>query len=262
MQGRDESFISTLVKAAEKTISEGYYNIKEGRLSHASLVDSILSCKDIPVIAEVKFRSPAQGQLREEGDVAAIARAYERGGARGISVLTEPKHFLGSLQYLKKVKESVAIPVLMKDIVIDPVQLEAAQAVGADAVLLIASIFGSNLGRHSLGKLIDHAHARNLEVLLEVHTDEEYGLALESAADLVGINNRDLSTLRVSLDVSKRLLKGRRKTKPVICESGFSERKEMEQLRSLGADGFLVGSALMKATDIEAAVRALTGVTD
>ena len=249
-----------MADTAKRTVSEGYYDVAEVKAPRRSLRSAIRTCPRVPIVTEVKFRSPAEGSLRTGGDdPAEIARGYERGGAVGISVLTEPRHFEGRIEYLSSVKRAVSLPVLMKDIVVDPVQVEAARRVGADAVLLMASIFGAGLSEVPMEKMIDLAHSKELEVLLEAHTDDEYELALSSKADVIGINNRDLETLEVSLDTSKRLLRLGKGSKTVISESGLSRRDQLLELRALGADGFLIGSSLMKSKNIEEAVRELAG---
>ncbi|HEV2389162.1 MAG TPA: indole-3-glycerol-phosphate synthase, partial [Nitrososphaerales archaeon] len=184
---------------------------------------------------------------------------------------TEPRHFDGDIRYLQLVKKAVKVPVLMKDVIIDPVQIDAGAKVGADAVLFIAAIFANGLARASLGDMFSRARERGLEVLYEAHTEKEYMLALESEADVVGINNRNLDTLEVSLSTSKRLLAAGKATrerlkktgkyKPVISESGIKTKREIVELRELGADGFLIGSAFMKSADLEAKVRTLTGAS-
>ncbi len=259
MQRPNRSFIYTLVESARKTISEGYYRVEEVKLPRRSLRSAIRPGPRIPIIAEVKFRSPAEGSLRAAENVVGIASSYESGGAAGISVLTEPKHFEGRIEYLPSVKRAISLPVLMKDIVVAPVQIEAANRIGADAILLMASIFRAGLADLPLEAMIGLAHSKGLEVLLESHTQEEYLLALASSADVVGINNRNLETLAVSLDTSRRLLLTGKASKTVISESGLSKRSELVELRSLGADGFLVGSSLMRSKDIEEAVRELAG---
>jgi len=275
-RGRNESnFIFTLARSAAQSIAEGYYRdlgeLPAGGLEHRSLKDSILRSKHTPLIAEIKFTSPAEGKLRPAGDVKKIARSYERGGVSGISVLTEPKHFDGDLRYLPLVKKAVKVPVLMKDVIIDPIQIDAGAEMGADAVLFIAAIFANKLARVSLKEMFSCARSRGMEVLFEAHTEKEYVLALESEADVVGINNRNLDNLVVSLVTSKSLLSAGRerrerlrktgKDKPVISESGIKTRREIDELRELGADGFLVGSAFMRSADLEAEVRSLTGAS-
>ncbi|HUH99931.1 MAG TPA: indole-3-glycerol-phosphate synthase [Nitrososphaerales archaeon] len=276
MKGKESesSFIFALARSAAKSIEEGYYRAVHpphaSGLKPRSLRDALISSKTMPLLAEIKFTSPAEGKLRPPGDVKRIAMAYERGGVAGISVLTEPKHFDGDIRYLPLVKRSVKVPVLMKDIIIDPVQIESGARMGADAVLFIAAIFMNRLSRKGLEEMLSAAHAAGLEVLMEAHTENEFAFALESDADVVGINNRNLETLDVSLATSRRLLSGAREVrkdlsrsgrgKPVISESGIRSRKDIEELKQLGADGFLVGSALMKSRDLEAKVRSLTGV--
>jgi indole-3-glycerol phosphate synthase len=275
MQSRksEASFIFTLARSAAQNIAEGYYRdldrMEASGAKRVSLKGSIARSRLTPIIAEIKFTSPAEGKLRKPGDVAKIARTYERGGVAGISVLTEPKNFDGDIRYLPLVKRAVGVPVLMKDIIIDPVQIDAGADMGADAVLFIAAIFKNGLAKASLEEMFSRAHGRGLEVLFEAHTEEEYELALESEADVVGINNRDLDTLEVGLETSKRLLAARRerrarlkvmgRDKLVISESGINSRRDISALGELGADGFLVGSALMKSHDLEAKVRSLTG---
>ncbi len=274
MQSREgeTNFIFTLARSATQNIADGYYRLAgaaEPVPRHRSLRESILRSKRTPVIAEIKFTSPAEGKLRPVGDVAAIAETYGRSGVAGISVLTEPRHFEGDIRYLPLVKRAVDVPVLMKDIIIDPLQIDAGADMGADAVLFIAGIFLNDLARASLDTMFSRARARGLEVLFEAHTEEEYKFALDSKADLVGINNRDLGTLEVSLETSRRLLaRGREhrrrlaregSDKPVVSESGITTRAQIDELSELGADAVLVGSALMKSTDLEAKVRSLTG---
>ncbi len=262
MRQAAERFLDELAESARRTVAEGYYKVDDAKLPRRSLLNAVKGSKRTPVIAEVKFRSPAEGSLRSHGQVRMIAEAYQRGGVVGISVLTEPKHFEGRLEYVTEVKKTVAVPVLMKDIIIDTFQIDAAERVGADSILLMSSIFAAGYPTSSLDRMIEHAHNRRLEVLLEAHTDEEFKLSLETKADLVGINNRDLETLEVSLDTSRTLLRKEydRHSKPVICESGISKRSQILELRSLGADGFLVGSAIMKSKEPEHAVRSLTGL--
>ncbi len=275
MQSRknEANFIFTLARSAAQNVAEGYYRglgkKVAARPARLSLSGSIVRSRLVPLVAEIKFSSPAEGRLRPAGDVRGIARAYERGGVSGISVLTEPKHFEGDIRYLPLVKKSVKVPVLMKDIIIDPVQIDAGADMGADAVLFIAAIFMNGLASASLEEMFSRARSRGLEVLFEAHTEDEYVFALESDADVVGINNRNLTNLEVSLETSKRLLANGRlererlrktgKDKPVISESGIRTRQEMDELKALGADGFLIGSAFMKSADIEAKVRSLTG---
>ena len=258
-QNRHSDFLEKLVRTAERTVASGYYRVDREVTPRRSLKRAISESKIVPIITEIKFVSPAEGMLRTTTDVAGISRSLEKGGAAGISVLTEPEYFNGRLLYLTLVKKSVSIPVMMKDIVVDPIQIDAADHLGADAILLIASIYRNLHVNRDLNGMIDHAHSRKLEVMLEVHTAKEYDESMTTNADLIGINNRNLDTLKVSLETSVGLLRDHRRTKPVVCESGIKTKEEIDTLRGLGADAFLVGSSIMKSEDIEAKVRSLTG---
>jgi indole-3-glycerol phosphate synthase len=187
-----------------------------------------------------------------------IAEAMARGGAVGISVLTEPKHFHGSLGNLCKVRGTVKLPVLMKDIVVSLLQLSAASRTGANAVLLIQALFDRGYCKQSADEMVADAHARNLEVLLETHNEDEFRRALSSDADLVGINNRDLGTLKVDLNVTQRILqKNPPEGKLVVSESGIHTPADVRFLRGCGAHAFLVGSAVMLSSNVEEKVREL-----
>lgn len=213
----------------------------------------------VPIIAEVKFRSPAEGRLSDTKSVREIACAYERGGAAAISVLTEPEHFEGRLDYVLAVRQ-VGVPVLMKDIFVDEAQVEAADRLGADAVLLIVGALAGEGGAGGLEGMLASVHAKGMEAVVEAHDESEFAIALASDADVVGINNRNLSDLSVSLDVSRRLLGKGPFSKPVICESGIDSREQVKSLVGLGASGFLVGSALMKSADPTESLRALSRI--
>jgi indole-3-glycerol phosphate synthase len=180
----------------------------------------------------------------------------ENGGATGISVLTEPKHFSGSLSYLTKVRKTVKLPILMKDIIINPIQLEIASKIGANAVLLIEALFERGYCKRSLEDMISQAHARKLEVLLEAHNENEFQSAVNSDADLVGINNRDLRTLKVDIRITERIVKRCvTQGKVVVSESGVMTPSDLLFLRGCGAQAFLIGSAIMMADNIEEKVK-------
>jgi len=254
-------FLDALAREALETVESGYYRAESGRRpckGMLSLRDSIVNCEHAPIIAEIKPASPAGGVIRHITSFEEVARAMERGGAVGISVLTEPKYFGGSLAALATVKRHVNIPVLMKDIIVDPAQIEAAAVFGADAVLLIPAIFKRGYARCSLEEMIELAHSRGLEVLLEAHDRGEFLRALKADADLVGVNNRDLKTLRVNLETTRRVLSRLNSCgKIVVSESGIQTPEDVRFLRSCGAHAFLVGSALMKADNLEDKVREL-----
>ncbi len=261
MQRGNAGFLESLAQAARARVRGGYYAVGgRAKSKRASLVSALRAPGRTPVIAEVKFRSPSEGAIAPAVDVAGVARAYERGGAAAISVLTEPENFGGSLAHLSLVSKTVGVPVLMKDVILDRAQVEGGGRAGADAVLLISEIFASEMGTCSMEEMIGYAHQKGLEVVVEVHDEGELDVAVRSEADVIGINNRNLRTLSVSLETSKRLLLRGHPSKTVICESGISGRKDVEDLKALGADAFLVGSALMKAGNPEALLRELSRV--
>jgi len=259
MQRAGEEFLSRLAASAREAVAMGRYKVDRHPSPRRSLRRAIAATNLLPIIAEVKYRSPAEGPIRRAEGAAGMARLYARGGAVAISVLTEEKHFEGRLGFVPDVKDAVGIPVLMKDIFLDPVQIDAAERIGADAVLLIAGLFTRALSAASLQEMIAHSHSRGLEVLLETHTAEEYLMAGQTEADLVGINNRNLDTLEVSLDTSYRLLGSYPRVKPVVCESGIKTRKEAVSLIKAGANALLIGSTLMRSRDPTESIRRLAG---
>jgi len=247
-------FMETLIREASERVKSGYYRVNQHlNFPRLSLRKAIVNCQHAPVIAEIKPFSPSRGLLRCIANLEELAKAMEAGGAVDISVLTEPKRFGGSLQTLSQVKESVSIPVLMKDVIVDRVQIEAAANIGTDAVLLI---YGAVAGR--VDELIKFAHTLSLEVLLEAHTVEEFKAALETEADMIGVNNRDLRTMKVDLHVTARILAEVGSTdRIVVSESGIETADHVRFLRKCGAHAFLVGSSIMLADDVEEKVRKL-----
>ena len=250
-------FMDKLAQDAKATIAAGYYESqKKATIVPASLKQAIAGCKKAPVISEIKAASPSAGTIRENMEPEKLAQDMARGGAVGISVLTEPKHFNGSLGNLNKVRQAVNLPILMKDIVINPLQLATASRMGANAVLLIQALFDRGYCQQNLAQMIGDAHARNLEVLLETHNLDEFRRAVTSDADLVGINNRNLGTLKVDLNVTKCILKKNiTHGKLVVSESGICAPADLRFLRECGAQAFLIGSAVMLADDMESKVR-------
>lgn len=201
----------------------------------------------VPVIAEVKPTSPTTDGQREADPVAA-ARAMIRGGAAAVSVLTEPDHFGGTPADLERVRKAVDVPVVRKDFVLREGQLDT---VPADAVLLIARFVDD------LDQLIRAARHRGMQPLVEVHTREELATAVNAGADLIGINNRDLARLEVELDTFAQVAPAVPAEVTLIAESGVSEAGDVRRLRAAGADGVLIGSAIMDGTDIRRATREL-----
>jgi len=234
-----------------------------------SLAERIRTAPHAAVISEIKFSSPSEGRLRTVSDPVTIAAAMVRGGAVGLSVLTQPHLFGGSPEYFAKVRQAVDVPMLMKDIIVDRRQIDAAVRIGADYILLIQSVFGSGActGQTADG-LAEYAHRQGLGVLLEVHTVQEYEEAAASKADIIGINNRNLDTLAVSTDVTRDILQSARRGagdkddgdgRVTISESGIASADDIRKVRRYGADGFLVGSSIMKSHNIEEAVREMVG---
>jgi indole-3-glycerol phosphate synthase len=210
------------------------------------------------VIAEVKFASPSEGFLRPPGsaspaEAARIAAAYSAAGAAAISILTEPEYFSGDPSFL--IAARAACPdacLLMKDFLLDPYQLELARACGADAVLLIAALLGPRLH-----EMLFAARARGLSALVEVHDEAEAEAALACTADVLGVNNRDLRSLKTDLGVSRRLAPLARRAAAAVAESGLRSRADIDGLAELGFKGFLIGSSFMKSPEPGEALAAL-----
>jgi len=209
----------------------------------------------ISVVAEYKRRSPSAGSLRDEAAVAEVVNAYERGGAAALSILTEGRHFAGSLEDLEQAHRSSTLPILRKDFVVDPYQVYESAAAGADALLLIVAA----LRPADLGQLRAEAASLDLDVLVEVHDERELDAALELEADLVGINNRNLQDFTVDVERTFALLSEVPAGVTVVSESGYHAREQLDELERVGVDAVLVGESLMRAEDPEAACRALTG---
>ncbi|UCC58754.1 MAG: indole-3-glycerol-phosphate synthase [Candidatus Bathyarchaeum sp.] len=250
-------YLDVLARDAKETIDKAYYEVStQLAVPSVSLRKAITESKKNAVITEVKAASPSRGTIKSNFDPAEIARAMEKGGATGISVLTEPKHFNGSLTYLAKIRKAVKLPILMKDIIINPVQLETASKIGANTVLMIDALFEREYCESSLAEMISQAHEKNLEVLLETHSENEFQSAIETDADLIGINNRDLRTLKVNLGITERILnKCDSHGKIVVSESGVMTPADLLFLRKCGAQAFLIGSAIMMADNIEKKVK-------
>lgn len=210
----------------------------------------------VGVIAEVKRRSPSQGAIREDLDPVAHARAYARGGAVAVSVLTDEAHFGGSIEDLARVAAAVTVPVLRKDFVIDEVQIHEARAAGAGAVLLIARV----LTAPQLKALASTVRGWDMEALIEVHAPDEMDAALAAGPSLLGVNARDLDTFVVNLQAAEALIRRVPAEIRVVAESGVETRADVERLAAAGADFILVGTSVARQADPENAVRALTGV--
>jgi indole-3-glycerol phosphate synthase len=206
------------------------------------------------IIAEFKRTSPSAGVIRSDVGPGEIAQAYERGGASAISVVTDEEYFGGSLGDLVTARAETSLPILRKDFIVDPTQIFAAAIAGADAILLIVAA----LDDISLQRLRETAEDElGLDALVEVHTAEELHRATKAGARLIGVNNRDLRTLRVSLGTSERLIADAPRDATMISESGLSGGGELRRLAALGYRGFLIGEMLMRAADPAAKLREL-----
>jgi indole-3-glycerol phosphate synthase len=207
------------------------------------------------IIAELKKASPSKGLIREEFDVAWLAKRYAEGGAAALSVLTDEPYFQGSLTNLELASEAVALPCLRKDFIIDEYQILEARAHKADAILLIAAA----LSDEDMENFIGMAHDLELDVLCEVHNHLEldHVLALAEPPEAIGVNNRDLNTFEVSLETSLELIDGIPNTRVRIAESGITSAADIARLRKAGFDAFLIGESLMRQPDPGEALRQL-----
>jgi len=229
--------------------------LKTGGARHAGerRLHGALRRPGIAVIAEFKRRSPSAGTLRENAEVDEVVSAFERGGASALSVLTEGPNFDGSLEDLRSARGACDLPILRKDFIVDPYQLHEARAAGADAVLLIVAA----LQIAQLASLHDSARALGLDVLVEVHDDEELQRALSVGADLVGINNRDLRDFSVDVARTSLLMGEMPASVTVVSESGIATPEQLRSLQQEGVHAVLVGESLMRSPDPESALRAL-----
>jgi indole-3-glycerol phosphate synthase len=209
-----------------------------------------LRAPDIAVIAEVKRASPSRGQLANISDPAKLARAYQSGGARVISVLTEERRFHGSLADLDAVRAAVKIPVLRKDFIIRPYQIHEARAHGADMLLLIVAA----LEQPALESMLERTESLGMTALVEVHTEEEADRALQAGAKVIGVNARDLKTLEVDRDCFARIAPGLPSKVIRVAESGVRGRADLLAYAGAGADAVLVGEGLVTSGDPRAAV--------
>jgi indole-3-glycerol phosphate synthase len=256
------SALDTILESTRRSLPS--LRERAAELRHAARVaapaptwQSAFAGSQVSVIAEVKRRSPSMGAVAPQLDPARRARAYADGGAAAVSVLTEPTHFGGSVCDLEAVAKSVAVPVLRKDFVVDPLQVYEARAIGASAVLLIVRALDPGL----LAELVALARELGLGQLVEVHDAEELGVAVSLAPEVIGVNSRDLRTLTVDPETLRTLLPLVPQNAMAVAESGLATRRDVERAAVWGADGVLVGAALSAAQDPEAAVRALSAVS-
>jgi len=208
----------------------------------------------LSLIAEFKRRSPSAGEIRPGATVTEIVSGYEEGGAAALSVLTDEPHFGGSYDDLREARAASELPILQKDFVVTPYQLYEAAAYGADAILLIVAA----LPDEDLATLRDTALGLDLDVLVEVHDEEELERALDFDADVIGVNNRNLDDFTVDVATTLELITDVPAGKTVVSESGISDRATLLELEERGVDAVLIGEALMRSPDPEVKVRELT----
>jgi indole-3-glycerol phosphate synthase len=208
------------------------------------------------IIAEFKRHSPSAGDIRAAAEPAELARLYESGGAAAMSVLTEPEHFKGSLEDLRRVAAAVGLPLLRKDFLVDRHQVYEAAIAGAEAVLVIVA----GLTDADALKLLDAAHLVQLDALVEVHTAEELQRASSLGARLIGVNNRNLKTLQVDLETSLHLAPLAPPDAVLVAESGLRTRADIERLQSAGYQAFLIGETLMRSADPSSTLAELQGL--
>lgn len=252
-----ENILKRLVNNSQMAIDDGTYEVNcELQKSTKDFLQIIKTHGHATLITEIKFASPSLGKIRTNADPVNIAKQMIAGGSKALSVLTQPHLFNGSPEYFIKVRESIDVPLLMKDIIIDKVQIDAAKKMGADYILLIQSLFDQNY-LTEIEEFVEYAHNNGLQILLEVHTKKEFENALKTKADLIGINNRDLDTLEIDLKTTQKVLEGFSKTRPILSESGIETPEDIQYLKKCGADAFLIGSSIMKSKDIEVQVKNL-----
>jgi len=214
----------------------------------------VLTGSDCNIIAEVKCASPSRGRLLADFNPLNIAQAYENNGAAAISVLTDEKYFAGHKNYLTQIRQNVQLPLLRKDFIIDPIQIYETRCIGADAILLIVHVLGKKLA-----EFISVSKELGLSALVEIHTREELALALDSGAEIIGINNRNLDTFVTDIETSIRLRAQIPENKTVVAESGIRDRKDIELLTQSGIRAFLIGEHLIISPDIGRKLQAFKG---
>ncbi len=227
-------YVADLAAKAEARVGRGYYdNVQTGKRFSKGLVETIQKLESTPVITEIKFASPSAGKIREIEDPLQIAMEMLKGGACAISVVTDPDDFQGNLETLANLSRVVDAPLIMKDIIVSPVQVQAAARAGARAVVLISELFSRRLTDEPLDRLIREAGRLGIEVLLEANSP------------------LDLSTTERVLAMNGHL------DRPVVSESGIDHPRDIVRLKKAGANAFLVGTSIMKALDVESKVREL-----
>ncbi|HUQ31650.1 MAG TPA: indole-3-glycerol phosphate synthase TrpC [Pyrinomonadaceae bacterium] len=245
--------ISSMKERPAETLRLSAEDVRRDAEPHALRL-ALKNSERVNVIAEFKRASPSKGIIRAGADPAGTSRRYEEGGAAAVSVLTEEDRFQGSLDDLRAVREAVKIPVLRKDFIFDEYQLYESAAAGADALLLIVAALDDE--RLAYLRRITEDELR-MDALVEVHTKDEMRRAVDAGAKLIGVNNRDLHSFNVSLDVSVQLARDAPPSVTLVAESGLRRGSDLSCLRALGYSGFLIGETLMRSPQPDIALLAL-----
>jgi len=252
-----ENILKKLVNNSQMAIDDGIYDVDANLQKSSKDLIHIINTNPHPtLLTEIKFASPSLGKIRTLTDPASIAKQMIGGGSKALSVLTQPNLFHGSPEYFMKVREAVDAPLLMKDIMIDNIQIDAAEKIGADYMLLIQSLFDQGFLKE-IDEFIEYGHKKGLKILLEVHTKQEFENAIKTKSDIIGINNRNLDTLEIDLKTTETILEGYKKSRAIISESGIETPEDIQYLKKCGANAFLIGSSIMKSDNIEEQVRKL-----
>ena len=237
------------------TLKQSSVRFPHRKLPSRSLVDALRRPTTAPVrvLAEIKRASPSAGAIRPDAHPPTIAREYEAAGAAAISVLTDRDFFAGDIAFLDACRQAVALPILRKDFLIDPVQLVEARAFGADAVLLIVAA----LSNGELAAMVSEAGTRHLDALVEAHTMIEADVALEAGAKILGVNHRDLHTFAIDMSLTEQIAKRVPSDVVLVAESGIRTRDDIRRLGDAGAHAVLIGEHLMRAPSPGDALREL-----
>lgn len=254
-----KTVLKTLVDNSFRALNEGFYDVEKdinfGNHSKIDLKRKLIECPHVPLITEIKFASPSHGALLDKNNIKleAIVTEMEKANSCGISILTQPYLFNGSIDYIIKARKKTHLPILMKDIIVSDIQIKTAKRIGADCVLLIKTIFDKDMAEGSLEKLCEYAKKIDLQVIIETHFLSEFEETVKlnknnyQLYDIIGINNRDLDTLKIDLDVTKKILSSCDKNNNLILsESGIGSKDNIKYLKESGADAFLIGTSLMK----------------
>jgi indole-3-glycerol phosphate synthase len=227
-------------------LKEKLKNLNFIKNSFISKIESDIAKQNIAIIAEVKKASPSKGVIREDFDHLEIAKIYKNSGASCISVLTDEKFFQGSKKYLTNIKKEIDLPILRKDFIIDPYQIYQSKLIGSDCILLIMAI----LSEDEAIKLEEIAIENNLDILVEIHNEEELKKALKLQTKLFGINNRNLKNMTIDINNSINLSKKIPKDKIIICESGITSKDDIKLMQQNNINCFLIGEFFMRQKNI------------